>query len=126
MTAAESRAAYRVWHLIRKDGAVWGTTREFIVIAKTGQEARELACDHVVDEDRITWIDRRCSHLVELSKADPRYKEAVVVSKHFIPDSDPDKIEQLEKENATLRDQIDKLVRKWERQINPAGCQEDK
>lgn len=109
MTAAESRAAYRVWQLIRNDGRVWSVVREFIVIAKTGQEARELACDHVPDDDRITWIDRRCSHLAELSKADPKYKEPEIISKYYIPDGGFDKVKQLEKENAELRSQLDKL-----------------
>lgn len=107
--SADAKAAMRLWHLERKDDTFWGVTREFWIVARTDQAARELASD-TDEENSVTWLDRRHSHCSEEGKADPRRKTAAVVSRYQFPDIAA-RIARLENDKETLRAQLYQIVR---------------
>jgi hypothetical protein len=74
------RRTYKIWHLTRT-GAVG--SYGMVIIAQTSQEARELAADSVGDDDAITWIDRRKSHITELGIANKEENKTRIVTEYI-------------------------------------------
>lgn len=87
----ERRTRHHIYHLEFRAEEVSGNKRncygldvEFVIIAKTDQEARFTAADCVRDEHRHYWLDPRWTSSKEIGDADMEYQTAQIICRVYI------------------------------------------